>query len=87
MSITFVDKSEWVKQTQNPDAILIGAFLPSLSQATTEAACNECGRPVYVGTVSSHENSTAKVVCILCGLKLFSSADQATLRKLLSRNQ
>ena len=83
MSITFVDKSEWLEQTTNPDAVLIGAFLPSLSRTTVEADCRECGRPVYVST---YENTTPKIVCILCGLKLFSPADQATLRKLLSSN-
>jgi hypothetical protein len=83
MPIKFVDKSEWLEKTNNSDAVLIGAFLPSLLLTTMEADCRECGRPVYI---SAHENSIAKIICMLCGLKLFDMADQVALRKLLSRN-
>jgi hypothetical protein len=83
MSVKYVDKSEWLEQTQKPNAVLIGAFLPSLSGATVQTDCSECGRPVYI---RAYANGTAKTVCILCGLKLFSPADQVTLRKLLSRS-
>ena len=78
MPIKFVEKSEWLEQAKNSDAVLIGAFMPSLSLITMEADCCECGRPVYIRT---YENGTAKIVCMLCGLKLFSVADQETFGK------
>jgi hypothetical protein len=83
MSIKFVKRSEWLEQSKNSDAVLIGAFVPSLSliTLTMEADCRECGRPVYIDT---RENGTAKILCMLCGLKLFSVADQATFEKFLS---
>jgi hypothetical protein len=76
MPIKFVEKSEWLEQTKNSVAVLIGAFMPSLSLITMEVDCRECGRPVYIST---YENGIAKIVCMLCGLKLFSVADQGPL--------
>lgn len=74
--IKFVGKSEWLELTNNCDAVLIGAFMPSLSLITMESDCRDCGRPVYI---SPNENGIAKIVCLFCGLKLFSAGDQAAL--------
>ena len=56
MPIKSVEKSEWLEQIKNSDAVLIGALTPSLSLITVEADCCECGRPIYIST---YENSTA----------------------------
>jgi hypothetical protein len=84
MSIKFVKKAEWLEQTKKSETVLIGAFMPNLSLIAMEADCRECGRTVYI---AAGENDTAKILCILCGLKLVSMDDQEIFAKFLTAKQ
>ncbi len=79
MPIENVEREEWLYFMQG-DAILLGAFAPSLNQITMEIECKECGRPVYI---SPSEKGNATVICIICGLKYFDEPDQEIIRKAL----
>jgi hypothetical protein len=79
MLIENIEKEEWLGLMQE-DAILFGAFEPSLTQITMEIECRECGRPVYI---SPQEKGDATVICIICGLKYFNDPDREILRKAL----
>ncbi len=79
MPIENVEREEWLDFMQE-DAILLGAFAPSLSQFTMEIECKECGRPVYI---SPSEKGNATVICIICGLKYFDEPNREIIKKAL----
>ncbi len=79
MPIQNIDREDWFDLMQD-QAILLGAFAPSLTQITMEIECQECGRPVYI---SPHEKGRATVICIVCGLKYFDEPDRETIKRAL----
>jgi hypothetical protein len=80
MAIEYIEKDEWLEQINRQETVLIGAFAPSLNQITIQLECRGCGRPVYV---SPYEKGAATVLCMVCGLSIFSDEDRETISQAL----